>query len=271
MSEVEIGGRTVTIQRPTVSKAARIITLLGVIQKQVPEATKAWAQFRRDYAVEYAQVLDRAQALVRYPARPVFDADDNPALHDGQVVMVPSPLASISEEAWERMNQQFRMPAEPSQAELFFHMAPFIFERAERPVLRLLAVLVMDNEKVARFAGDGTLEERLQELVEEVIQPAALHEVMELLVTAAEVVDREIVSKAQSLGKRMRPMLNMLGLAQPDSKPTGSTTSSEQPERSSTDSASTSPDSSNGSPTRSSDSPGTPSTPSESSLAASGS
>ena len=264
MPSVQIGGRTVTIERFTLAKAMRVITLLGLIQKQVPEVTREWARFRNEYAAEYAVELDRAQALVEFPDRVVYGAGDEPVLHDGQVVVAPSPLRSMSEEDWERVGHHFRVPSSPSAAELFFHMAPFVFERAEQPAMRLLGLLALDNDVINRYVASGDIWDRVDEIVDTVIRPAGLDEIMELVIVAAEVIDGQVLTKARGLGERAGNVARLLGLKTTSSRE-ASTMSSEQPAPLNTVSVSSSRERSDGTPTESSDSPGTPSSRSETS------
>src|SRR4051812_42672193 len=107
MPEVELHGKTVNIQRFTLSKAMRVITLLQLIQKQVPEVSKHWAEYRRNYAQEYSIVLERNEAVIRFPGLNEL----------------------LNEKDWERAGQQHRVPGAPSQTEIFFEMAPLIYEK----------------------------------------------------------------------------------------------------------------------------------------------
>lgn len=66
MPKVEISGRTVTIERFKLDKAMRVITLLQLMQKQAPEVSKVWAEFRKSYGEDYARDVDRMNALALY-------------------------------------------------------------------------------------------------------------------------------------------------------------------------------------------------------------
>jgi hypothetical protein len=233
MSEVTIGGKTVTVERFTLAKAMRVITLLGLIQKQMPEITREWATFRRDYAEDYGVEMDRINAMARYG-----DA-----------------LEHISDEQWERVGQKFKVPGTPSNPELFFAMAPLVYERAEAVTLRLLGLIAMPNDTVGRYVAQGDIWERVDELVDDIIKPAGLDEVLELVITAAEVIDGQVLQKAKGLGDRAGNVARLLGLGkkttESPSQPTDSATSSAPAEQPSSRSSSDSPSDTTGSPTES--------------------
>ena len=246
MPDVQISGQTVTVERFTLAKAMRVITLLQLIQKQVPEVTKEWAVFRKQYADEYGTEIDRIDAKARFGA----------ALDD------------ISDDEWERAGQKLRIPGSPSTAEVFFQMAPVIYERAEEVTLRLLGLIAMPNDTVNRYVRQGDIWERVDELVDELIRPAALDEIMELGLTAAEVIDGQVLAKAQTVRERAGNVARLFGMGT-RAESTGSRMSSESPVQPNTISVSPSPESSDGSQESSSDSPGTSSTTSETSSTAS--
>jgi hypothetical protein len=243
MPDVQISGQRVTIERFTLAKAMRVVTLLSLIQKQVPEVTKEWAIFRKQYADEYATEIDRIDAKARFGG----------ALED------------ISDEEWERAGQKLKIPGAPSTAEVFFQMAPVIYEKAEQVTLRLLGLIAMENELVNRYVAKGDIWERVDELVDELIKPAALDEIMELGLVAAEVIDGQVLAKAQTVKDRAGNVARLLGFkTKTDS--TDPMTSRESPAQPNTISVSSSPDSSDGDQTGSEGSTGDSSRTSDTSL-----
>lgn len=233
MPTVELNGQTVEIQRFTLAKATRVMTLLQKLQQEVPEVTKAWAEFRRDYAEEYPTRIRRLEAIYRFGVE-------------------------VSDEEWERAGQVFEVPGVPNQAEVFFQMAPLVYERAEEIGLRLLGLIAMPNDVVRRYVKDGVIWDRVDEFVEERIMDAPLDEIMELVVAAAETIDRQVLEKARNLGDRAGNVARLLGWKKTDSET--SSTSSDEPVQPSTISVGPSPDNSDGTPTESSTSHGTSST-----------
>lgn len=272
MSTVKFGDRDVVIERFTVAKGMRVITLLGLIQKSVPEINKAMAEFKRQYAEDNVVELDRVEAKFKYGPRPVIGEDGEPMFHDGKLVTMPSPIDRMTEQDWERAGQTLKERQEPSPVEMIMAVFPIAYEQAEQPVQRLLGLVVMPNDDVARYAASGEIWDRVDEVVAKTIAPAYLEEIMELAVAVAETIEGQVMVKAKSLGGRLGKLRGLFGMEKTTatSQPEISPTSSEQPETPKTDSASVSDDSSTGlTQSESSDSPGTPSTPSEPSSLAS--
>lgn len=243
MPDVEVNGKTVTIEGFRLTKATRVMTLLQKLQQEVPEVSRAWATFRNDYRQSYqtTTTLSRIEAVGRWG------------------------VTDIPEEEWERAGQQFTMtlPAEPNVYEVFFQMAPLVYEQAEELTLRLLGLIAMPNDMVKLYVKDDVLWTRVDEYVTEFIADAPLEDIMELVVVAAEMADQQVLAKARSLRTRAGNMAALFGWKTTASE--DSTTSSDAPVQPSTVSVSSSPGTSDGSPTTSSDSPGTPSTPSRTS------
>lgn len=233
---VTVSGREITIERFTLAKASRVITLLQLLQKQVPEVSKAWAEYRKAYAKDYEVELSRMQAMAQF----------GPALEH------------ITEADWEREGQLFRVPGRPSPQEVFFELAPLVYERGEKVALRLLGIIAIDNATVQRYVETGDIWARVDEFVADVIQAAALDELIELVVTAAEVVDTTIIAKVKSLGNRAGNVARLFGMTTSSEDPSGSQTSSSSPAQPNTvtftDSQGSTP---GGPPTSSSDSPST--------------
>lgn len=240
MPDVEVNGQTITLERFTLAKATRVMTLLQKLQQEVPEVSKRWAEFRREYADAYPVRISRIQAIHNYGV-------------------------AVSDEEWERAGQVFEIPGAPGQAEVFFEMAPLIYERAEKLTLRLIGLIAMPNEDVKRYVKDGVVWPRVDEFVEKTILDAPLEDIMELVIAAAEMADRQILAKARSLGDRAGNVARLFGWKTTTDESADSTTSNDEPVQPSTVSVSSSPATSDGPPTPSSDSPGTRSTPSRTS------
>jgi hypothetical protein len=271
MADIEIGGRKVTVERFTLAKAMRVITLLGVIQKSVPEISKAMVEFKRDYQETNVIELDRVQAKMRYGPTPVLSDDGEALYRDGELVTLPSPIDRMTETDWERAGHVLKLRQSPSPTEMVLAVFPLAYEKAEQPVQRLLALIAMSNDDVSRYVASGEIWDRVDDFAQTVIAPAFLEDVMELAVVAGETIEGQVMDKARGLGDRMGNLLRLFGLKTPETttSPETSETSSEQPVQpniiSATPLASGSP---GPTPSESSDSPSTPSTPSDASLSA---
>jgi hypothetical protein len=269
MAAVTVGGREVVIERFTLVKAMRVITLLGLIQKSVPEITKAMAEFRAEYRETNVIELDRVQAKMQYGPTPVIGEDGEALFKDGELVTIPSPIDQMTEKDWERAGHVLRLRQSPSATELIMAVFPLAYEKAEQPVQRLLALVAMSNDDVARYVESGEIWDRVDDFAKKTIAPAYLDEVMELAVVAGETIEGQVMTKAKGLGDRVGNLLRLLGMGKTET--TNSETSgmsSEPPVQPNTVSVSSLPASTDGSPETSSDSPGTPSSTSVESLSA---
>lgn len=270
MSAIKVGGQDITIERFTLTKGMRVITLLQLIQKLVPQISREIAEFKREYSQTNIIELDRVQAKMRYGPTPVVnEAGDVQLDEHGGVLTIASPIDRMSEEDWERSGQTLKLRQAPSNEELMLAIFPLIYEHAQAPLVRLLALVAMPNADVERYAavsGDKLWEE-VDAFAARVIGPAYLEEIMELAVTAAEQVEGQVMTKAKGLGERAGKLAGLLGIKTKTTATMSETspTSNESPEQPSSPSASDSHASSTGPLTSSSTSPGTPSTPSETS------
>jgi hypothetical protein len=271
MSAIEVHDRQITVERFTVTKGLRILTLLQLIQKMVPQISNEIADFKREYAASNVIELDRVQAKMRYGPTPIID-EHGDVVRDsatGEVLTVASPIDRMTEADWERSGQILRLRQSPSNEEMLLAVFPLVYEHAQAPLMRLLALVAMPNADIERYAqvSGEKLWEEVDEYARQVIGPAYLEQVMELAVTAAEQVEGQVMDKVRGLGDRVGKLAGLLGIKKTAAAPSSdaSPTSSEPPEQPSSRSASPSPASSDGSPPTSAPSPGTSSTPSETS------
>jgi len=235
MPDVTINGKTIVLERFTLSKATRVITLLKLIHNQMPEITKQWATYRRMYADEYAREIPRLNAVAQF----------------GEA------LEHIPESEWERAGQKLMVPAQPSMAETFFELAPVVYEGAEEVALRLLGLLALPNEVVNRYVKQGDIWERVDELVDDTIRTAPLDDILELLTVSAELIDQQILQRLEQMGNRAGNVLRLVGWKKKtDQTQQGPATSSEPAEQQSSPTSERSLNNEDGPQTSSEDSTG---------------
>lgn len=246
-----VAGEPVTLERPSARKASRALAILRAITKAIPEIQSAAAKARIDYERENFVELDRVQARMRYPARPLLDDDGKPILTEAnEPVLLPSPVDAMSDADWEAAGGVFRMPQSPTAGELIAAIADLALELAEEHVYRLVALFTMSNEDVARHWKAGDLNEALDDAVDDLLDRAYADELLELAVCAGELVEDQFTRKVSDLGARLGNLRRLFGMAPPSSS-SSSTTTEEAP--SPTDSSTPGPSSST--PTSSTDSP----------------
>lgn len=265
-----LGTRTVTVERPNGYKATRAIAGVRALSKAFPELQGDLARFRQAYEADNVVALDRVQAKLRFPPRPILDEDGAVRLdEDGTPLLLPSPVDRLTEEDWTEAGGLYRMPSTPSTEEMVMAVLDRALEVAEEHVYRFLALFTVSNDDLRRYRRDGTLEERLDEAAADLLDDAYADEVMELAVVIAETVDHHFRRKASDLGDRLGKTLATFGLGRPSRQSPApapaAATSSDGPSAStptsSTDSPAPTPD---GPPTPSSGSPTTSSSPSAS-------
>lgn len=268
MTDIKFGDRDITVERFCFAKAMRVITLLKKLQQSAPEISKAASDFRREYMAGNIVELDRVQAKMEFGPQPIFDDENRPMFHEGELLTMASSVDRMTEQDWERSNQTLKIRQEPSTAEMVAAVFPVAYEHAEETVVRLLGLVIMSNADVLRFVAAGNLWDEVDRVAEQVIAPAFIEDVLELVVVVGEVIEGQVMTKVKGLGDRLGKIRRLLtGEKTKTDLSEGSPTSSESPAQPSTEPASDSPDSSTGpTPEPSSLSPGTPSVPSPQSL-----
>lgn len=292
---VTIAGEERRLERISARKASRAFAILRAIANEAPELAQAWGEFEAEYAESHYIELDRAQAEYRFGPEPLVVEGQvvrYEAGHDraGDVVMLPGALERMTDEAWASTGNKLRLPRSPSLEEKVLNVVTKAAANdddelaAERHIYRLAALLLMPNADVKRYRREGSLNEKLDELADEVLDEAGLEELLELVVAAGEAVDAQFRGKVDELGDRLGNALRALGInlapqraqtaAQDPQTPTqtmdGETTSSDTRSTSRPTSYGDGAESSDTTPTPSSINPGTSSELSELEPSASG-
>lgn len=265
-----IAGREVTIEPPSARKATRAFAILRGVSKELPDLIKAWGRFETEYEREHVTEIPRAEAMLRYGGPQPLHRDGEPVYNDaGELVTIPSGLDGMSDEAWEAVGNVLRRPRSPDTWQTATAVLADASEDVERNVYRLLALFTIPNDEVKRRRKDGSLPERIDEVVDELLDDAGADEVLELAAAAGEVVDGTFRAKAREIGAtRLGKALRLLGVDPAATTPqtpqeptqTPDSTHGQEPAAESTESASSSrPTSSSDSPADSPDGDPTPS------------
>lgn len=274
-----LAGREVTIEPPSARKASRAFALLRAVSKELPGLIRKWGEFEADYEKSHIVEMDRTEAMRRYGGPQPLIKEGEVLLNEktGEPLTVASALDSMSDEAWESIGNVYRTRESPD----WWMTASAVFseasETAETNVYRLAALFLIPNEEIKRRRRDGSLDDHLAELADDLLDDAGLDELLELAVVCGEVVDGTFMAKARSLGGRLGNALRLVGLdptslsrqtapETPQTSSSGSeetsTPSSDTPSSSKPISATDSDEPSDGTPTPSSTSPTSSSPPS---------
>jgi hypothetical protein len=278
-NRLELGGSEVLIEPPSGRKASTAFKILRGLEGVTSKLAKVRGAFRREFEEENVVELDRVQARMRFPARPIIGEDDVPVRgEDGELVYAPSIIDNMSEADWQEAGGKLRLPRSPDTLEELAAVLPVALDLAEDQVYRLLALFTISNADVARYRKEGALDDRLAERVDELLDDVMADDLLELAVVVVEVLTERFSAKLTALGGRTGKALAAIGLGGMTTTPaTGSTTASTETETPSSDSTPTSPTDSpaltDGPPTQpstrpmtssSSSAPGSTETPSES-------
>lgn len=215
MARVEIAGKQYDIQRFTLIKALRVITLLNKIQKLVPDAGTELAEFVADYRGSHVEVLDRVQAKMRYGGQIPVVENGEPVMRDGELLTIPAPIETLTETDWEKAGNVFRRPEDPPMGAMVAAIFPTVAERAEEPLLRLLAVCLIDNDDFRRYVRDDNWQDKADEFVRDNLEMAYVEDVMEVGVKIGEVLEGQVLSKLTELRDPVGKLLGRLGIDLP--------------------------------------------------------
>jgi hypothetical protein len=95
---ITLGTRTFVIERPTGLKASRALALMRALSRAMPDLQRDLADFRRTYEASNVLELDRVQAKLRYPPRPILDDEGAVRLDEhGEPLLLPSPVDRLTE------------------------------------------------------------------------------------------------------------------------------------------------------------------------------
>ncbi len=259
---ITLGGRTVTIERPTSLKASRALAMLRGISKAGPALWSELAEFRVKYEAENYIELDVVQARLRFPPQPVIRDNDIVTDEAGQPVMIPSPVDSITPEEWADAGGKLRRPKSPAGWEIAVALLDSGVEELETLLYRFLALFTIPNAELVEARKLGTVDAVIGEAADWLLDDTFADELLELAVVVNETVDHHFKRKARTIGgDRLGKLLALLPKELRQSMTLTPTSSS-----SSTDSASeTSPESAKQSSStdtpRSTDGDPTPSSP----------
>ncbi len=278
---IRLGEQEVTVERPSGRKVAMALGLLRAVSGTVRELTVAYGRFVKEYGEAHYTELDRVQARLEFPRRPILDPttrqptvepatlpDGSLNPRAGELVLAPSLIETMTEADWERTGHKLRIPRQPRREEVFGALFDMALERAEEEVYRLLALFATSNAEVAEWRRSGDPTTALKERADDLLDITLFDELLELAVVAGTVVDDAFRSKVAEMGEAAGNALRLIGLGpkepnDPETSSEGDSSETSSTSRPTSSTASPEPTPSpDGEPETSSTSPTTSSTPS---------
>lgn len=215
-TEIRLGDRDVRVERPSGRKASVALSLLKAITRAVPDLSSKYGRFVTEYEASHYVDLDRTQARLRFPQRPVFTPEGDLLTDDaGDPVMAPSLVDSMTDEDWERSGQKLRLPRNPGREEIIAALLPDVVDTAEQEVAKLLTLFTLPNSDVKTWRRDGSLPDKLTEAADTLLDDCGIDEIIELAVIVGEVLDASTRAKVEALGDRAGKALRVFGLGRP--------------------------------------------------------
>jgi hypothetical protein len=263
MPSVRVGDKDRQVQRFPLVKALRAITLLNKIQALVPDGAQQLGEFISEYRKTHVQTMDRVQAKIEYGGEIPIVEDGKPVRNeDGSVLTVRAPIERISDADWEKANNVYRRPEEPPLSAMIAAIFPSVAENAEEPLLRLMAICIIDNDDFIRYVHDDNWREKADEVVRDVLEPAPIEDIIELASVVADVLEGSVLNKMSEVAGKARRLLARLGINLPEKEPETEEATEAIPSSQSADdsnpngSTSSAHATEDGAPTTSGDSPG---------------
>lgn len=227
---VTINGEQRTIERISGLKLSRALAIVRAAGQAVPKIVSEWGEFRTEYERTHNIELSRAQALMRYGPRAIFDEAGDPVLDEaGQVRMAPGALAHMTDADWAASGNVLAIPSSPSTSESIAAVFPTLIETAEEHVYALLTLFLTSNGELKRLWRSGEHKEALEAAQADLLADSYADELLELAVVCGELVDEQFSRKAAALGDRLGKALRLFGM-DPATLSSSSPTSTEQAE-----------------------------------------
>lgn len=193
LKSVQIAGSTYEIQRFKGLKAIMAIAAVARISEAVPNILA-------DAAKKYNQrnTIVITEAMSRLPRWAGFTSEDFDAAESRtgkRELEIPAPVA---------VNEQI------------MQSLPALLEQARKEVIRLLAILIIPNEKLKEADKNDQVEAALDEYYEPLMYDADLSELAELAIAASDVLKAQLADKGE-LGNLLRGLWKRIRSQQPQS------------------------------------------------------
>lgn len=206
MGDVQIGSRTVTVERFSLEKVLLIAGVVDSIMQEIPDLSKQVDEYSRAYRNTNTDEIDRSAAEFRYGKERLAEL--------------------ISQEAWEASGGKLRLPAEPSPAAVAGEFFPKVYAVAQEQVLRLLALVAVSQRELEQASEDGGDLPGTLKGIEKELRRADADQALDLVSIAIDVAMEQFPGKVQALVEKTKGLFpSESSQSEADSTPQGETES----------------------------------------------
>jgi hypothetical protein len=215
--EVRIGDRAVRVESLSGWKVLRAGKSVARIAKQVGNVSSEIQEFISNYRAANTEVMTRARfeyrrgvqeaAVIANRREVLMDQDPEPSSEaieselEALRMQLRANRLEISDEAWERSDNEITISQDPSPQEIGAYLLPILVDSAEEEVVRLLALVVAPDVELreARRNGVEAYEAYLNEKGEDLLFDGEIDQLLDLAVIVAEVLSQKLRGKARRL------------------------------------------------------------------------
>lgn len=230
---IEVGGHNYTIRPFKGSKGLRAMAIVSQLSGKIRPIMREMGEFQTEYrstnflritrdlaetrVIEAKAQKDEYEAWIESQVKDdLFKTQDEERIARSQMNGFMSRV-----DTWQgyldgplRDRDYLDIPQSPSGEEMFMAVFPTVFNYAERQVLQIIGLLLVEDSTLKQWRDSGPdlspddgpshIEQELVKFGEEITDELDLDEVAEMVVVAVEIMATHYKDKADRLGKRLR-------------------------------------------------------------------
>lgn len=178
--EVTVGDRSWPITRFKGLKAILAGALVARVMRELPQLQEKVSTFAKDYRSKNTVVI--TSALAKTPRYSVL---------------------GLSPEDFTAAGGNIELPEEPTPQQVIVHVLPDMFDLARVELQRFVGLVVIPNSELEDADDADKVDDALDRLGKQIFRNGDLDEILQVVVVGWEVLEDQILSKQQDLGKLM--------------------------------------------------------------------
>lgn len=182
---VQVGEDAVRIQRFRGLKAILAGALVARVMREVPQIQDRVNEYIKRFREENTLTITRGMArLPRFAAY------------------------GLTTEDFQAAGGDISIPDEPTPQQILMNVGPDLFDLARKEVMRFIALIAIPNQDLEDADDSDGVDEALDRVAKRLLRQGTIGELLELIEAGWEVMEEEILSKKDKLGKlRSLPFL----------------------------------------------------------------